>query len=400
MFHITVAMFLGIIAGCFTGMIPGLHINLLSALLVSGASSIGTGVHAYHIATFIISMSVTHTFIDAIPSIYLGAPDPSQFLTALPGHRMFIEGKAHKAVSLTVIGSLLGLLFSLSFLGLFVLSLPHLYNAIGGHIGHILIFLVIFICIDLSSMAKTAKRFLFFMVAGCYGAIIMSISSLTNPMFHMLSGLFGLSILIDSLRSGSEVSVQRLDDAVPGREAILPSFIASIAGLFAAFMPGFSTSQNAVALSRLFKKMDPERFLVLLGSLDTSGMVASLASFYALERARNGSIIAVKDMLGAIGQDVFLILVLVMLVSGPLATILALRLSRTMSHLVARIDYRRLVLSVVASIVLISFLFDGLLGIFILLCCTATGLYASYHGVSKNYLMGCIMLPVIIFFIF
>ncbi|MFP4118135.1 MAG: tripartite tricarboxylate transporter permease [Candidatus Woesearchaeota archaeon] len=399
MFTLLTFLFMGIFAGIFTGMIPGLHINLLSALLISRVNLFEEVVYVQHLAVFIISMSVTHTFIDSIPGIYLGAPDPSQFLTALPGHRMFMQGKAHRAVKLTVLGSLIGLSFSLLLLGTFCLFISHIYDIASSYIGHALVFISIFIIVDPSSSKVSIKRLIFFLVSGCYGAIILSMSSLDNPMFHMLSGFFGLSILIESLRSESGVAEQHMTSHIPQKYVVFPTFISSVAGLFAAFMPGFSTSQNAVVLSRLFSSLDEEDFMIILGGLNTSGMVASLGSLFAIEKARNGSIIAIQDLLGILEFDFFIILVLCMMISGMIASVAAIRLSRFMSRVVSMIDYTKLVSSVIVSIVLLSLLFDSLLGFLILFFCTLTGLAASYAGVAKNYLMGCLMIPVIFFFL-
>ena len=390
-------MMLGIIAGCCTGMIPGLHINLVSALLISRAAFFEEIVYVEHLAVFVISMSITHTFIDSIPSIYLGAPDASQFLTALPGHKMFMQGKAHMAVTLTTFGSLLGLILSLSLLGMFTVLVHHIYSHLSSMIGHILLILSLYIIYDPGSLKNSLKRFMFFVLSGSYGMIILGQNQLSNPMFHMLSGLFGLSILVESLRSESDPVEQQPTLETDGRRAFFPSLTASISGFFAAFMPGFSTSQNAVILTRIFKKMNETDFLVLLGALNTSGMVASMGSFFAIERARNGSIIAIQELVGALHLDLFIVIVLVMLIAGSFASVVALRISRLMSKLVVKINYKQLILSVIISIAFLSFLFDGILGLFVLFFCTMTGLSASYSGVAKNYLMGCIMLPVIFF---
>jgi len=44
------------------------------------------------LVVFIIAMSVTHTFLDALPAIFLGAPDADQVLNVLPGHRLLLQG--------------------------------------------------------------------------------------------------------------------------------------------------------------------------------------------------------------------------------------------------------------------------------------------------------------------
>ena len=77
-----------------------------SPLLLNYTSPLG-------LAVFIISMSITHTFLDSIPSIFLGAPDADMAMAILPGHQLLLEGRGFEAVKLTVIGSLLCLLLGI-----------------------------------------------------------------------------------------------------------------------------------------------------------------------------------------------------------------------------------------------------------------------------------------------
>ena len=40
---------------------------------------------------FIVAMSITQSFVDFIPSIYLGAPDEDTVLSTMPGHNLFLN---------------------------------------------------------------------------------------------------------------------------------------------------------------------------------------------------------------------------------------------------------------------------------------------------------------------
>ena len=50
-------------------------------------------------------MAITHTFIDFIPSIFLGAPDEDSVLSILPGHKLLLKGYAYTGIILTLYGS-------------------------------------------------------------------------------------------------------------------------------------------------------------------------------------------------------------------------------------------------------------------------------------------------------
>ena len=106
-FQLLLSIFIGVGAGVITGLTPGIHINLVSALLVGFSGYLLGITSGVSLAVFIIAMGITHTFLDAIPSIFLGAPDEDMVMGVLPGHKLLLEGKGYEAVKLTVIGSLL-----------------------------------------------------------------------------------------------------------------------------------------------------------------------------------------------------------------------------------------------------------------------------------------------------
>ncbi len=97
--EILLAILLGILAGIITGLTPGIHINLISVMLLSVSPVLLKYTNPIALAVFIIAMSVTHTFLDAIPSIFLGAPESATALGVLPGHRYLLKGYGLMAVS-------------------------------------------------------------------------------------------------------------------------------------------------------------------------------------------------------------------------------------------------------------------------------------------------------------
>ena len=98
MIEIYIAILLGCIAGTITGITPGVHLNLVSVLIISSASFLLSFASATSIGVFIIAMSILHTFTNAIPAIFLGAPEESTALAVLPGHSLLLSGRGYEAV--------------------------------------------------------------------------------------------------------------------------------------------------------------------------------------------------------------------------------------------------------------------------------------------------------------
>lgn len=116
---------LGGLLGTACALVPGLHINTLalvllalssalSSFLVSLARSLGCDLPAPVLfAVLLVSTATTHSFVDFLPSTFLGVPDGETSLTMLPAHRLLLAGKGLEAIQCAATGSLLGALLAL-----------------------------------------------------------------------------------------------------------------------------------------------------------------------------------------------------------------------------------------------------------------------------------------------
>lgn len=382
-----------------TGLIPGIHVNLVSVLVLSFSALLLTITSPLVLAVFIISLAITHTFLDALPSIYLGAPDEAQALNVLPGHSLLHKGEGHNAITYTVIGSLGSLIIGMILFPIFIFSMAKIYGLTSGLIGYILI--GIMTVMILKDKGKRVKALVVFLLSGCLGLLVFSIPNMNQPLFPLLSGLFGFSILLVSFFQQSVIPEQFTDKelTISNKNLVKSVSAASGVGFIAAFLPGFGSSQAAIVATNIVGDIGDEGFLSLVGGINTSNMLISIATAFTLEKARNGAIVTVNKLLGGIGLQEMFIFLGVALVVGGLATILTLKLSKVFAKYVVKVNYNYIVLSIIIFIVGLTFYFDGFLGLLILLTSTGIGLLASSLNVGKNHLMGCLILPVILFFV-
>lgn len=400
MLHVFLSIFLGILSGVITGLIPGIHINLVSVVVLSLYQKFSNFVGVLEICIFIFSMSITHTFVDCIPSIYLGAPDASQALLALPGHKMLLQGKGRVAIFLTVIGSYFTLLFSFFLFWLFAWLMKLINPFLGRNTGYILIIIVIYLFIIQKKINKILKSIFIFFFSGVFGLIVLNTESLNQPLFHMLSGLFGISLLLLSLADNNSIPLQNKKVIFyPTHKIKLPVLGASIAGFFSAFLPGFGSSQAAIISSQFLRNLGDKGFMILVGGLNTASMLVSLCTFFILSKARNGSIVVIKDFIEQLDFEILILLLLTGLVVGGFAVFITLRLSNIFSKWIQKVNYNLLVSSIILFIIVLSIIFDGLHGFLILICATSLGILATKLEVGKNNLLGCLLLSVILFFV-
>ncbi|MCK4860250.1 MAG: tripartite tricarboxylate transporter permease, partial [Candidatus Omnitrophica bacterium] len=201
---------LGIAAGIFTGLIPGIHINLVSLLVVSLSVYLLDIFSLPSLGVFIISMAVTHTFLDILPAIFLGAPDADTAMGVLPGHKLLLQGMGYEAVKLTVIGSLFSLILALILFPLFIIIVPNVYETLQPFIGWILLGVALYMILIEKGLDKKFWAFSIFLMAGVLGIIVLTMPNLKQPLFPLLSGLFGISMLIVSLSNKVEIPKQRI----------------------------------------------------------------------------------------------------------------------------------------------------------------------------------------------
>src|SRR3989344_3038098 len=387
--EILVALALGVLSGIITGLIPGIHVNLVSVLLVSFSSVLLVYTSPIVLAVFIIALAITHTFLDAIPSIYLGAPTEAQALNVLPGHRLLLKGLGHNAIMYTVIGALGSLLLSILLFPIFIFSMEKLSPLVSIMVGYLLIGVMAYMI--LKDKGKRLKALVVFLLSGALGLLVFSIPNLKQPLFPLLSGLFGLSILIESLRQKSVIPKQKSAPLTISKKNLAKSVsAASGMGFVAAFLPGFGSAQAAIVATNVVGDVGDEGFLTLVGGLNTASMAISIAAAYVLQKARNGAIVGFKEMILFMG---------VALVAGGAAALLTIYLSKIFAKYIVKIDYTKLLLGIIIFITLLALYFDGLIGLIILLTATAIGLVTSSFGVGKNHLMGCLILPVILYFV-
>ncbi|RLG59449.1 MAG: hypothetical protein DRN95_02035 [Candidatus Hydrothermarchaeota archaeon] len=117
---------IGVGFGTLTGLVPGLHVNTLVVMLLSLLPSLS--IDKYSAVALIIAMSITHSFVDYIPSILLGAPEEDSVLSVLPGHRLLLKGKGYKAIKLTVVGGIGSLALCVAILPIGITAFPYLYT--------------------------------------------------------------------------------------------------------------------------------------------------------------------------------------------------------------------------------------------------------------------------------
>ncbi len=378
----------GIIIGTFTGLIPGIHINLIGIFLVTLSTSLFYSINPIYLVVFISSMAITHTFLDFIPSIFLGCPDTDTELSILPGHELLKKGLGYEAVILTAYGSLAAifLLIIIAFPSIFLIS--KIYETIKNLIPYLLIFISILL---ISLEKRKLKALLVFSLSGVLGILVLN-SQINQPLLPLLTGLFGSSMLILSIKNKTKIPEQTIKK--PYLNIIKPVLGAMIASPLCSFLPGLGSGQAAI-IGNLISKENKRGFLVLLGATNTLVMGFSFISLYIISKTRTGAALAIQKIFGALSWKILLLILVVALISGMISFFLTLFLAEFFSKKLNEFDYTKLSIITLLILFAIVFLVSGIFGVLILIISTLTGIYSIFLKVKRTNMMGCLLIPTI-----
>jgi len=170
-------------------------------------------------------------------------------------------------------------------------------------------------------------------------------------------------------------------------------------GFITAVLPGLGSATAAVISMQITRKLGDQGFMILIGSIGTVNFILSMATLYVLDKARNGSIIVVQELIETINLNTILVFLCATLIAGSTGVLLCLNISRIFAKLITRINYAVLVWGIIGFIMLLTIILTGPLGFLILLVSTAIGILPAKLKTTRTHGMGCLLLPVILYFV-
>jgi putative membrane protein len=344
-------------------------------------------------------MSITHTFLDFIPSIFLGAPEEDNFLSILPGHRMLIDGRGYEAVVITLYGSLTALAIILLFTPIFILFLPSLFAIIKTIIPFILIFISFYLIFREKNYILSI---VVFVLAGFLGFITFQLP-VKEPLMPLLSGLFGLSALLISLKEKNSLPEQEilpLRKIKLGKREFFKSLSAIIISApFCSFLPGIGSGHAATIGSEIIPQNN-KGFLFLVGATNTIVMGLSFITLYTISKARSGSAAAISQLLNPLTPANLLIILATIVISGILAFFLGVTLSKLCAKYISKLNYTYLTAFTILILLAFNIIFSNWLGILALITATSLGIFAISSNSRRINLMGALIIPAIIYYLF
>lgn len=397
MLEILLGILIGVILGTISGIIPGVHANTLAAFLMSLQAFLLAVLGPAALAGALFAALITHTFVDAVPSTFLGIPDADTSLAVLPAHALCLEGSGEEAVRIAALGSAFAIVIAVPISVACYLLLPALQPYFDWWIGIILIASIGYMIVTSEAPGWALAIFAFSGVLGAFALHYTflswhTISGTSAILMPLLTGLFGISVLLVASQGtlpAQHFSGLRIDD----KAVIKYSLLGTGAGVAVGWLPGLSTaSANGVLASIIGYEKDRRTYILATNAANTANAFIGLAALFALSRMRNGVMVSMAEIpLPSMSS-----LMVIGILAACAAYFITIRLSASAWRLNG-IDSGNLNRTVIAFIVLLSIVLSGPFGFCILLLATAVGLVPHLVNVPRMYCMGAIMVPVMLF---
>ena len=425
--YILISSLFGFLIGLVSSLIPGMHINTVSilllslqSLLLSFAQPLGIDPLFFPVAlsSMIVSAYIASTFSNIIPATFLGAPEEDVALTMLPMHAMLLRGRGYEAIVLSAIGSFGSVVISLSLLLplKFLLTDPiNLYRDLKNIMPWILIAVVAIMVLT----EKTKKRMItsaaILLLSGMYGILVLKmrlnplIDFPSTPLFPALAGLFGFSTLISSLLSKTETRPQHLMEPIftetEKRSSIISIITGTLSGIFVSVIPGITTAIGTIIALVFRGRTDERQTIITLSSVNTSAAIATIANLFIIQKARSGVAIIVSDLIepdmwkGILPPCNLVYLLIPIVISASLSLPATCYLGRLAAEKIEKISYQKIIKVSMILILILVLIFSGTLGLVILLAGASIGLLPIFFGARRSSCMGVLLIPLLLHFL-
>jgi len=369
----------GVLLGLLSGLLPGLHSNtVISALSTLPLDS-------ETLALLIIALYPASLIVSFVPSIFFGIPETGTVVAVLPGQRMVLEGEGLAALKTVLFSCIVTALLSS---GLFFFSLdifPAAYETIRPYMRYILL------AISLVLLARSRTPLLaafIFLLSGLLGYYSLN-SGMADPFLPLFSGMFAVAAIANYGKSRiPEQHETRLDTGF-----LKFTLIGVLLGMAADFIPGVGSPSQVATFATIFMSMDTLGYLAAISAISVSQSIFSLATAASIGKARVGATAWLAQYMD-IGQNLTLALTLFIL-SMAIAVAMVYVMRKHIAKL-ASLDFSKMNAVMLAYIVAMTLVIDGVMGIVVLAVAAALGWLTVKIGVERTNLMGAIIVPTLL----
>jgi len=390
MLEILFVVSLGVFTGVLTGLTPGIHPN--TVIFGTMPFYFIFDFTFINYVSFVVGLSVAHTFHDFLPALFLGVPEGESALAVSPGLQMTKEGKGLEAFHYTVLGGMWSVLLVVILLPVLYFGVETAYSFLEPNMEYFLLFFLLALIFDSDNWFSS---FLVACLAGGLG--VLSFSVAVNRQYILVpvfAGLFAFPTVFMSLRENASIPVQ--DSPVVNRfESFKGGFTGFLAGLVAGVFPGLGAAAATSFLAPLVSG-SKRIFLSSMGGVNTTDIIVSFLAILLIGRARSGASVAVQSVSQVNPIDIYFLMGVALFATG-ISIVVALNISKYYLRFLERFKYSNILYFVLVVLIVITFYLTGFLGLLVLLVSSSIGLAAVLSS-NRRVCMSVLLVPTILFF--
>ncbi len=376
MFDLILFFVLGVCIGALSGLIPGIHPNMISAIMI--LQDIGYEKKA----VLLVSIYAGHTVFSYIPSIFFGIPDERTTVSVLPGQRMVREGEGILALKTMVVSALVASVVAVFLIPFAMWFYPFAYSSIRPWLAHLLILASALLVLRTINPLRSA---LIFLLAGVLGIFALNVD-MPDVFLPLFSGFFAMGAILHYRKS--DILKQR--EMNPDFEILKYALLGTLLGGLANLIPAISSAGQVAALVSIFIAFESKNYLATIAAINVGQFIFAFASSASIEKARHGVIVNLGQVLdiGANMQALLLYFLLGIGISGLMVYFFRKKIS-----LLAKIDFSEFNKVLAAYLLLIVFLLNDFAGVVVFVIASLIGYITIRLNVERTIMMAAIIVP-------
>jgi putative membrane protein len=408
----------GTLVSALFSCIPALHIYNVAGLVVILALKLDHLLPAELVALFLLGLVVGYAMVNTIPSVFLGAPDESTLFVVLPGQRYLLQRRGFEASVLTGAGGLGGLGVLVLLAPLLPRALPAVRSIVAPHLHWILAGVSAFLLLSewpkgtdrgrtrlarfVDAWRSLAAGLLTFFLSGAlglvlfYGGLVPADRAFQN-LLPAFTGLFAIPWVLQNLVSQVQVPAQATVRSVDLSPRLLVRGVGAgtLGGLFAAFFPAVTGGIGGFLAGHATAQRDDRLFLVSQGASKLIYYVGAFLFFFVpgVHLSRGGMAWLCGLIYSPHTPATYWTVVAAMAISGGLAFLLLVGLSRGALWLVRRVDYRHISAVTLALLLALVLALTGWRGLLVAIVATGIGLLPVMWGSRRTHCLGVLLIP-------
>jgi len=386
----------GTLLGFLVGLIPSVHINTIAFIF----AVIGVFNYFPDSFYFFFAVALSQLVSSFVPACLFGTPNESNLMSVFPAQRLFLQGKAKLAIILCMNGLLFGAVFSLILMPVLYLLFSVIFTE--GWFIAIVIFLMLFVFVFSENGIKNKLIvILIITLSGLLGIFTLKqVYFLKNPLVVCIPCLFAIpTLLLSFFESPAIIKQQQEVSDIPAKKSILFSISGAIASMFAILIPTFSSSQAALIISKIKKRISTEEYLLVFSSIAICTLIFSFCLAIYFSKARLGYISAIMSS-GFLPVHIdFLVAGISVLFVTSLSIFFVISLLDGVVNFVNKVSLRLINFIIIFIFLITAILLSGSCSIPFIILSTAIGFLPVLFSKSRVILMAYLMVPTLLFYI-